>query len=327
MNGFIRKRVQSSTLGEKLKKSRLDRRISLNEASRNTKIQVRYLEHLEGDEYSKLPADVYTKGFLRNYAQYLGLDPDRVVTLFDKEKGIQKNIRKDADEDTEKKKVKVSRFIVTPRIMGTFIVSLIIFTAFFYLYNEFDNFVSTPRLVIKHPLSSHETINDSHVHFEGVTDEDNEVTINGGKVTINDKGFFSSDISLQKGVNNIVIVAINRFGKESKKEFFINSNVADDEEDILSYDEKKKESFDVEIVANRYLINVVIKEGEREVYRGVVHPGFPQKISVAGDFSISSDNGMNTIVSVNGEKKGALGDLPEPVDSKVFEVKVDENSR
>lgn len=321
MKGFVRKRVQSSTLGEKLKMSRLDRRITLNEASRNTKIQVRYLENLENGEYSKLPADVYSKGFLRNYALYLGLNPEKVVALFDKEKGIQRNIHKDVGDEKKDKKVKVSRFIITPKIIGALAVSAIVFLAFFYLYNEFDNFVSTPRLVIKHPLETHETIYDSHIYFEGVTDEDNEISINGRKVSVNDKGVFSSDISLQKGVNPIVIRAVNRFGKESKKEYFINSDIAN-EQDML---QEENASVEVEIQAVEILVNVTVREGEKEVYKGVVHPGFSQKIIVSGDFSVSSDDALSTKVLVNGEDRGVLGEMQESIENVSFGVGNDSN--
>jgi cytoskeletal protein RodZ len=316
MKGFVRKKVQSSTLGERLKMSRLDRRISLNEASKATKIQSRYLENLENGEYSKLPADVYTRGFLRNYASYLGLSPNKVVALFDKEKGIQRNIRKDSGEEKKEKKVKVSRFIITPKIIGVITISLIVFFAFFYLYSEFDDFVSTPRLVIKHPLQTHESISDSHIYFEGVTDKDNEVTINGRKVLVNDEGVFSDDISLQRGVNSIVVRAINRFGKESKKEYFINSDSVVDS-DVLG--EEKKE-FEVEIEADEELINVTVREGEKSVYSGAIHPGFSQKITVSGSFSISSDNGAGTKVIIDGEDKGSLGEVQEQVENFVFNL-------
>jgi hypothetical protein len=44
-----------------------------------------YLQALEDDEHALLPGAVYTKGFLRNYAQYLGLDPSHVLSVYHRE--------------------------------------------------------------------------------------------------------------------------------------------------------------------------------------------------------------------------------------------------
>ncbi len=63
----------AETNGEKLLKARLERRETLDQVSLVLHIRPRYLEALECDEYSVLPSDVQGKGFLRMYADYLGL--------------------------------------------------------------------------------------------------------------------------------------------------------------------------------------------------------------------------------------------------------------
>jgi cytoskeletal protein RodZ len=50
------------------------------EAEQATRIRARYLQALEEDEYSALPSGVYSRGFLRNYAIYLGVPPDEVMS-------------------------------------------------------------------------------------------------------------------------------------------------------------------------------------------------------------------------------------------------------
>ncbi len=68
------------TPGERLRAARTRRRISLIEAERATRIRARYLQALEDDEYAALPSGVYSRGFLRNYAIYLGVPPDEVMS-------------------------------------------------------------------------------------------------------------------------------------------------------------------------------------------------------------------------------------------------------
>jgi cytoskeletal protein RodZ len=54
----------------------------LREIADVTKISIRYLEALEGDRFDILPAPVFARGFLREYARYVGLDPDEVVNSY-----------------------------------------------------------------------------------------------------------------------------------------------------------------------------------------------------------------------------------------------------
>ena len=58
------------------------RGISIHEIASFSKISLRYLEALEASRFSILPAPVFAKGFLRQYASYVGLDPDEVVNYY-----------------------------------------------------------------------------------------------------------------------------------------------------------------------------------------------------------------------------------------------------
>jgi len=70
------------TLGETLRQARLDKSVSLVEAARDTRIRRSYLEALEGEDGAALPPAVYTRGFVRTYAEYLGLNPQAMVDLY-----------------------------------------------------------------------------------------------------------------------------------------------------------------------------------------------------------------------------------------------------
>jgi cytoskeletal protein RodZ len=70
------------TLGETLRQARLDKGVSLADAARETRIRRAYLEALEGEDPAALPAAVYTRGFLRTYAEYLGLNAQAMIDLY-----------------------------------------------------------------------------------------------------------------------------------------------------------------------------------------------------------------------------------------------------
>ncbi len=70
-------------LGEYLKQMRESRGVSLEEVARATKVNIRYLSALEEGQYDLLPPDVYVRGFLRAYAEYLGIDPEELYARYD----------------------------------------------------------------------------------------------------------------------------------------------------------------------------------------------------------------------------------------------------
>lgn len=67
------------TLGQTFKAARERKRISLSQAAAKTRIMIQHLEMMERDDFSKMPAPAYAKGFIRMYAEFLGLDPAPLV--------------------------------------------------------------------------------------------------------------------------------------------------------------------------------------------------------------------------------------------------------
>src|SRR5262245_48384914 len=78
-----------SSFGESLRRERELRQISLREISEATKINLRYLDALERDDFRHLPGGVFNKGFVRAYAQFIGIDPESMVTAYLEEEGSQ----------------------------------------------------------------------------------------------------------------------------------------------------------------------------------------------------------------------------------------------
>lgn len=66
-------------IGSNLREARERQKLELSEIARETRIRTRYLQALEEERFDRLPAPAYAKGFLRTYADYLGLDAQRFV--------------------------------------------------------------------------------------------------------------------------------------------------------------------------------------------------------------------------------------------------------
>jgi cytoskeleton protein RodZ len=71
--------TESGSFGDWLRRQREVREIGIRDIADRTKISLRYLEAMEADRFDLLPAPVFAKGFLREYARYVGLSPDDVV--------------------------------------------------------------------------------------------------------------------------------------------------------------------------------------------------------------------------------------------------------
>jgi cytoskeleton protein RodZ len=69
-------------IGAILEKKRLEKGLSLKEVEQATKIRTRYLEGLEREDPTSLPDPVYARGFLKTYANFLGLDGDQLSREF-----------------------------------------------------------------------------------------------------------------------------------------------------------------------------------------------------------------------------------------------------
>jgi len=67
------------TIGQRLKQAREDKRLSLEKAAEATRIRLIYLQALENDDYSVMISAAQGRGFLHNYAEFLGMDLDAVV--------------------------------------------------------------------------------------------------------------------------------------------------------------------------------------------------------------------------------------------------------
>jgi cytoskeleton protein RodZ len=70
------------SVGQKLRETRELHNFSLEQVARDTHISKQYLEALEQEQFSMIPGETYIIGFLRNYAEYLSLNPEEIVTLY-----------------------------------------------------------------------------------------------------------------------------------------------------------------------------------------------------------------------------------------------------
>ena len=127
-------------IGDMLRRRRAEKKISLAEAQSITKINKKFLEAMEEENFKLIPTKVAAKGFLKIYALYLGIDPkmllDEYEAIAPEEKPLQKVPPKPPAPDTIKAtKNLLSRFKFSRRLIYTivFIVSILVFM-FLYIF-------------------------------------------------------------------------------------------------------------------------------------------------------------------------------------------------
>lgn len=200
------------TVGEMLKVARLGKNYSLADVEKTTKIRLKFLEAIENDDYSKLPSLSYAKGFVKNYAEFLGLNSRHILAFF----------RRQTEEVTRSSllpkglaaPLNRSAFRLTP---GRFLAILTVsFLTVFLLYFgiQYIRLNHPPTLVVDSPKDQMVTTQ-KRLDVFGKTDADATVTINGTSVLVRSDGRFFDQLQLENGVNKIVVVATSRFNKTS----------------------------------------------------------------------------------------------------------------
>ena len=86
------------SIGSILRQQRESKKLKLEEIAEELKIRLQYLEALENDQFELLPGKLYQRSFLKTYAQFLDLDQDHILKIFDQDEKSQRSLRKELEE-------------------------------------------------------------------------------------------------------------------------------------------------------------------------------------------------------------------------------------
>ncbi|MHB9034676.1 MAG: RodZ domain-containing protein [Anaerolineae bacterium] len=120
-------------IGNALREAREAQRLSLADAERETRIRRIFLQALEEEQFDQLPGDVYTRGFIRNYALFLNLDPQPLLDEFDR---LRNEPRQDEPEVLDEPLLPQRSDNIGARIFLILMALLVLFMALWYGYNR-----------------------------------------------------------------------------------------------------------------------------------------------------------------------------------------------
>lgn len=201
-------------LPERLFAARERKGVDLYRAERDTKIRARYLGALERGDYRELPGFVYTKGFLRNYALYLGLDPDDVIRQWHRERG---------DAGLAPPTISVPRPLTTPRqgltfnrgVLAAAFLTLCVVAFGAYLAVQLLRFAKPPTIAVTSPPTAVFELPDSESQYtlRGTTSPGATVEIRAAgleepyRTTADSTGAWSYTVDVRRGRNTFEVQA------------------------------------------------------------------------------------------------------------------------
>lgn len=209
-------------LPDRLAAARERKGVDLLRAERDTKIRVRYLSALESGDYRDLPGAVYTKGFLRNYALYLGLDPEDVLRQWRRERG--EATAPEAVIVPPRPIAEPSRPLnFSPQVVVAALLTAGVVLFFVYLGAQLLRYSRPPELAVTSPATAVFEVSDATTTFRlaGTTSPGAIVEIvtpgqeQPFRVTPLANGDWFLQVDLRRGQNRFDIRAVN---PETKKE-------------------------------------------------------------------------------------------------------------
>jgi len=209
-------------VGETLQQARERKGVDLYRAERDTKIRLRYLSALEDSAYEDLPPPVYTKGFLRNYAIYLGLDPDELLERWrDEMESLRSSERIAVAPPPQPIAAPGRRITITPGMFVAGIAALVVLAFIGYLAIQLLRYAEVTPVAVTQPPNVFSTIDAETTVLEGTSGPGAAITVRGPgdelyNATANEEGEWSEQVNLARGRNDFSITALDRVtGRES----------------------------------------------------------------------------------------------------------------
>ena len=204
----------ATPVGETLQLARERKGVDLFRAERDTKIRLRYLSALEDSAYEDLPSPVYTKGFLRNYAIYLGLDPDDLLERWrDEMESVRSAERIAVAPPPMPITAPGRRVTLTPAIFVSGLVGLVILLFIGYLGVQLLRYAEVTPVGLTQPPNVFSTIDAERTVFEGTSGAGATISIKGPgdelypSFTADENGVWSREVNLARGRNDFSITA------------------------------------------------------------------------------------------------------------------------
>ncbi len=212
-NSIFRVRhFKEANLGNYLKERRIKKKLSLEEIASELAISRKYLMALEENNLALLPPEVYVKGFLQRYANFLGLDENKALFLFEKNRQKSKLVK---FPRTRLPLIKIKK-LINYRNLVFFAVVFLLVILVAYLVKVIGPVYQNPSFDLKNPSKCPFESQEGSLKISGETQPESKIWINEKEVVVEKNGYFECLVFLNKGENQIQFKIKNKFGREKK---------------------------------------------------------------------------------------------------------------
>ena len=142
MNEAVEQNKDEISCGERLANKRSEKELSINQVAREIKIEPRVIEMIENNDFESIGAPVFVKGYLRQYSELVGLDPDLIIEKYSAINSIE-----DSPPIVNDSVDQISKYVLTPKII--LIAIFVILLSFGVLATVFGIFGNNEAVVIK----------------------------------------------------------------------------------------------------------------------------------------------------------------------------------
>ena len=281
-----------TTAGEVIKNKRESLGKSLIAVSTDTKIQKRYLEYIESNQFDKFDSEIFASGFLKIYSKYLELDVEKILALYRRDTRLDTKIPKKGNLRTQKEKLKIS-----PKLIAILTLSIFLLSIVGYIGYQIYKFQKPPVLTVSQPLN--EYVSDTEITLiKGVTETSSVVNINNEKIDVNESGEFEYEFKLTEGVNSITVKSWK--AANSKLESTVTLKVIyTPKEESLSQEQTKEFVLLLTISQSPSWIKLDI-DGENKISQ-VLQPDTQHEYKILNSFTLVTGRVQNTSLKVNNE--------------------------
>ena len=142
MNEAVKENKDEISCGERLANKRSEKELSVNQVAREIKIEPHVIEMIENNDFESIGAPVFVKGYLRQYSELVGLDPDLIIEKYSAINSIE-----DSPPIVNDSVDQISKYVLTPKII--LIAIFVILISFGVLATVFGIFGNNEAVVIK----------------------------------------------------------------------------------------------------------------------------------------------------------------------------------
>jgi cytoskeletal protein RodZ len=204
-------------LGDLLMQMREQKELTIKEASSATKIRESMLEALESGDYAGFSSDTHLKSFIKAYAKFLGINEDKALAMYRRERRISFDQEAELTEKTSKNYSASGFFslVFNFRTLIGIVFGVILLLAVYFFYSQWISFSEPPSLVILGP-DQNTTLTQQEFVIEGLTDSASvKIFVDGNQGNfIDSKGRFKVNAKFaEPGTKRFTIIAQNDFKK------------------------------------------------------------------------------------------------------------------